>query len=53
MRNALLGLLVAVAAALVAADARLFGIEAWKIILGVIGLGIFRSASRESTPPAS
>jgi hypothetical protein len=47
MRNALIGLAVAAAGALVVADARLFGIEAWKIVLGLIGLAIFRSAGRE------
>jgi hypothetical protein len=47
MRNAVLGLVAAVAVALVAADARIFGIEAWKIVLGLIGLAIFRSAGRD------
>jgi hypothetical protein len=49
MRNAVLGLAAAVAAALVAADARIFGIEAWKIVLALIGLALFRSASRDGT----
>ena len=53
MRNAVLGLAAAVAVALVAADARIFGIEAWKVVLGVIGLALFRSASRESRTPSS
>ena len=53
MRNAVLGLAVAAAAALVAADARIFGIEAWKIVLGVIGLALFRSAGRESRNPSA
>ena len=52
MRNAVLGLAVAVAAALVAADARFFGIEAWKIVLGLIGLALFRSAGRDSRSPS-
>jgi hypothetical protein len=52
MRNAVLGLVAAAAAALVAADVRIFGIEAWKIVLGVIGLAIFRSAGRESKTPS-
>jgi hypothetical protein len=47
MRNAVLGLVAAVAVALVAADARIFGIEAWKIVLGLMGLAIFRSAGRD------
>lgn len=51
MRNAALGLAAAAAVALVAADARIFGIEAWKVVLGVIGLALFRSASRESRTP--
>jgi hypothetical protein len=50
MRNALIGVAVAAAAALVAADYRFFGIEAWKIVMGLIGLGIFRSAAREPGP---
>ena len=53
MRNALLGLAVAAAVALIAADARIFGIEAWKVVLGVIGLALFRSASRDSGTPSS
>jgi hypothetical protein len=52
MRNAILGLAVAAAVALVASGARIFGIDAWKIVLGVIGLALFRSAARDSrTPP--
>lgn len=50
MRNAVLGLAAAGAAALVAADARIFGIEAWKIVLALIGLALFRSAARDGTP---
>ena len=53
MRNATLGLAAAAAVALVAADATIFGIEAWKVVLGVIGLALFRSASRESRTPSS
>jgi len=53
MRNAALGLAVAAAVALVAADATIFGIEAWKVVLGVIGLALFRSASRETSTPSS
>lgn len=49
MRNAVIGFLVAGAAALVAADARLFGIEAWKWALGLFGLWLFRSAARDSS----
>jgi len=51
MRNAVLGLAAAAAVALIAADARIFGIDAWKIVLGVIGLAIFRSAARDSSAP--
>jgi hypothetical protein len=41
VRNILIGLAVAVALALIAADASIAGIAAWKVILAVIGLIIF------------
>jgi hypothetical protein len=50
MRNALLGLLAATGAALAASDIRIAGIDAWKIVLGLIGVALIVSAGR--TPPA-
>jgi hypothetical protein len=47
MRNALIGLALASGAALVAVGARIFGIDAWKIVLALIGMAIFRSSGRE------
>ena len=38
MRNIVIGLAVAVALALIAADASIVGIAAWKIILAIVGL---------------
>jgi len=46
MRNAVVGLLVAAAVALVAADVSLFGIESWKVVLGAFGLWLFITAGR-------
>lgn len=46
MRNALVGLLVAAAVALVAADVPLFGVESWKVVLGLFGLWLFITAGR-------
>jgi hypothetical protein len=46
MRNAVVGLLVATAVAVVAADVRLWGVEAWKVVLGVFGLWLFVTAGR-------
>jgi len=46
MRNAVVGLVVATAAALVAADVRIFGIESWKVVLGAFGLWLFVTAGR-------
>jgi hypothetical protein len=46
MRNAVVGLLVATAAALVAADVRIFGVESWKVVLAVFGLWLFVTAGR-------
>lgn len=46
MRNAIVGLLLATAVALVAAEVRIFGIESWKVVLGVFGLWLFVTAGR-------
>lgn len=46
MRNAVVGLVLATAVALVAADIPIFGIEAWKVVLGLAGLWLFVTAGR-------
>ncbi len=52
MRNALIGGAVAAAAAIAATDIEIFGIAAWKIVLGLIGLGLIVSAGRPASPEA-
>jgi hypothetical protein len=52
MRNAILGFAAAAVVALVASGARIFGIDAWKIVLALVGLALFRSAARDSRKPA-
>ncbi len=47
MRNALAGIGIAAAAALVAIDPKIYGIDLWKIVLGVVGIWMIREASRE------
>jgi hypothetical protein len=44
MRKAMLGVGVALAVALIAADANILGIAAWKIVLAAIGLALIVSA---------
>lgn len=44
MRKAIPGAAVALAAALIAADASILGIAAWKIVLAAIGLALIVSA---------
>lgn len=46
MRNALIGLVVAAAAALAASDVLIFGIAAWKVVLGLVGLALIVTAGR-------
>jgi len=46
MRNAAIGLVLAAAVALVAADVPLFGVESWKVVLAVFGLWLFITAGR-------
>jgi len=53
MRNAVVGLLVATAAALVAAEVRIFGVESWRIVLGLFGLWLFVTAGRDSKSGAA
>jgi hypothetical protein len=50
MRNVLFGTLVAVALALILADASIAGIQAWKIVLAGIGLALFVMGGRGRTP---
>ena len=49
MRNALIGLIVAAAAALAASDLRIFGVDAWKVVLGLVGLALIVTAGRTPT----
>lgn len=51
MRNLVIGVVAALAFALIAADASLFGIAAWKVVLGVIGLWLFVVAGRRTSEP--
>ena len=47
MRNALIGIGFAAAAALVAINPKIYGVDLWKIVLGVIGIALIREASRD------
>ena len=47
MRNALIGIALAAAAALVAIDPKIYGVDLWKIVLGVVGISLIREASRD------
>ena len=47
MRNALIGIGLAAGAALVAIDPQIYGVDLWKIVLGVIGIAMIREASRD------
>jgi len=46
MRNALMGAGLAAGAALLAINPRIYGVDLWKIVLGVVGLALMREASR-------
>jgi hypothetical protein len=46
MRNVLIGLVLAVALALAASPATVAGIDAWKIVLAVVGAFLFVTAGR-------
>ena len=50
MRNALIGIGFAAAAALVAINPTIYGVDLWKIVLGVIGIAMIREASRDRKP---
>ncbi len=50
MRNALIGAGLAAGAALVAINPKIYGIDLWKIVLGVVGLALMREASRDRRP---
>lgn len=47
MRNALIGIGLAAFAALLVVNPRIYGIDLWKIVLGVIGISLMRAASRD------
>ena len=47
MKNAVVGVIVAAALALVVADVSIAGIEAWKIVLAAIGFVLFVGAGRQ------
>ena len=48
MRNLLLGAIAAAVLAAVMADASVFGIAVWKIVLAAIGLALFVGGGRAS-----
>ena len=50
MRNALMGAGLAAGAALLAINPRIYGIDFWKIVLGVIGISLIREAGRVRKP---
>lgn len=50
MRNAVLGLVVALALALIAADVSVFGIAFWKIALAAMGAVIFVLTGAKDKP---
>jgi hypothetical protein len=47
MRNALIGIGLAAATALVAINPTIYGVDLWKIVLGVVGIALIREAGRE------
>ena len=47
MRNALIGVGLAAGAALLAIDPQIYGIDLWKIVLGVVGISLIRAAGRD------
>jgi hypothetical protein len=46
MRNAVIGLVIACALALALSPVRIAGIDAWKIVLGVVGAFLVVTAGR-------
>jgi len=50
MRNALIGVGLAAGAALLAINPRIYGVDFWKIVLGVIGISLIREAGRVRKP---
>jgi hypothetical protein len=49
MRNALIGLTCAAALAVSIAGVSIFGIDAWKVVLAVVGAWLFVTAGRKTT----
>ena len=49
MGKVLLGLLAAVCLALVLADASIYGIAAWKIVLAALGLALFVTTGKRTS----
>jgi hypothetical protein len=47
-RNVLVGVALAACLAVVPSNVSLFGIEAWKIVLALIGFAIFAAGSRSA-----
>lgn len=47
MRNAFIGLGLAAAVAVVAINPAIYGVDLWKIVLGVVGAALIREAGRE------
>jgi hypothetical protein len=47
MRSALIGLGLAAAVAVVATNPTIYGVDLWKIVLGVVGMALIREAGRE------
>ena len=48
MRNAVIGLVIAGALALALSPVRIAGIDAWKIVLGIVGAFLVVTAGREN-----
>ena len=50
MRNVLIGVGLAAGAALLAINPRIYGVDLWKVVLGVIGISLIRAAGRDRKP---
>lgn len=49
MRNALIGVVIAIALAVSASDLTIYGIAAWKIVLAAFGAVVFVATGRPKT----
>jgi hypothetical protein len=49
--KAILGILAAISLTLIAADASIFGVAAWKVVLAAIGLALFVRNGPPRRPP--